>query len=464
MSRGNLNTLPGVLELVLVGFLCAGGSISAAASPPARSLPELVRSALSTDESMASAASQLRRAGADTRLARSALLPRLELNGTYTRFQSEQAFEFAPGQSFVVRPLADWNWSADLTQTLFYGLRDWRARDVAREQYAAAQIERASAASDLALRVSQAFFDAVAARERLQVRTAALKQVEAQLRVAQRRFQVGELTSADVARWSARLAAERQAVAEADGTDELARRRLARLAGVDAIEQLNPPPPVPTPAGKPEGLTLRALESRPEMTALDRRLKAAALMIRVEKGAWLPELDAHLQYFRQKADFPSNDWASLALTLKVPIYDGGVTAARVAKAREDLMDAEILRRKVEKAIRDQVDASLISYRTAALTLTAAKERSRAAAEAYRQVKRAYAVGEATATDLLTATTDATDARTAAVIAHWQRELQAIALRHAVGLQPVPGVSLPGWEDEDAHPESFEKSNEPRNVP
>ncbi len=393
---------------------------------------------------MASADSRLRRAGADTRLASSALLPSLDLNASYTRFQNAQTFEFAPGQSFVVRPLEDWNWSADLTQTLFSGFRDWRARGVARERYAAARIERLSAAADLALRVSQAFYDAVAADQRLDVSRSVLEQVKSQLKVARRRFEVGELTGADVARWEARRAAEKQAVAAASGTATLARRRLARLTGVTPLGRLVPPPPVAVPEGTAEELGRRAVADRPEMAALDRRLRAAALMIKVEKGARLPELDAHLQYFRQKADFPSTDWASLTLNLKVPVYDGGVTAARVARAREDLMETEILRRTAIKTIRDQVDAASIAYRTAAATVAAAREQVVAARRAFEQVKRAYAVGEATATDLLAATTDLARARSSAVIARWQRELEAIALRRAVGLDPVPGVTLPGW--------------------
>lgn len=407
------------------------------------SLQALVRSTLATHESMERARSAIRRADADVRLTTSALLPRLDLNGTYTRFQNEVSFEFSPGESFVIQPLADWNYSADLKQTLFYGLRDWRARDVAGVHRDTALMERTVAASNLALEVSQSFFDAVAAEQRLAVRRTALEQDRSQLKVAQRRFEVGELTSADVARWTARVAADEQDVVTSEGALDLARRRLARLAGVGELGVLAPPAHVTAPQGSMAELERQALTKRPEMLALDKRLQAARLMIRVEKGAWLPELDAHAQYYAQRADFPSRDWMSLSLTLRVPIYDGGVTSARVARAREDLMDVEIMHRETDKAVRDQVESAVISHRTAVAALKAAEKRRTAAREAYRQVERAYAVGEATVTDLLTATTELTDAKTSAVIAHWQRELQAIALRHAVGQTPVPGVNLPG---------------------
>ncbi len=125
----------------------------------------------------------------------------------------------------------------------------------------------------------------------------------------------------------------------------------------------------------------------------------------------------------------------------MPIYDGGLTKARVAKAKADLRDVEWLEVQVTREIQDQVDSATVTYRTATAVLEAARERNIAARQAYDQVDRAYRVGEATAVDLLTATTDAIDAANAEIIAKVQREYQAIALRHAIGLSPLPDLDL-----------------------
>ena len=164
-------------------------------------------------------------------------------------------------------------------------------------------------------------------------------------------------------------------------------------------------------------------------------------MVKIEGGALLPVLDAHVQYFRQKAAFPDSDWTSVALTLNVPVYDGGLARARVAKAKEDLYQIRLLVREVEKAIADQVEAAAISLRSAEASVMAAEERLVAAREAHRQIERAYRVGESSATDLLIATSALTDASNAAVIARAEREYQAIALRHAVGLSPLPDLEM-----------------------
>ncbi len=175
------------------------------------------------------------------------------------------------------------------------------------------------------------------------------------------------------------------------------------------------------------------------MAALEHQMEAAGLMVKIEKGNWLPTLEARLQYFQQKAAFPTNDWMSASIVARVPIYDGGLTAARVAEAKQDLRDVELLTSRVRRGIADQVDAASIGYRAAVASDDAARERVAAAEEAFTQVERAYRVGEASATDLLTTTSEQTDAQTTAIIARAQREYQAIALRHAVGTTPLPDL-------------------------
>jgi outer membrane protein TolC len=183
------------------------------------------------------------------------------------------------------------------------------------------------------------------------------------------------------------------------------------------------------------------MDQRLEMRTLRHQLEAAGLMIKIERGGHYPELDAGIQYLQQKAAFPSDSWASFSLNLKVPIYDGGLTRARVAKAKADLRDVEWLQVQVTQEIENQVDNAAVTYRAATAALDAAHERNLAARQAYDQVDRAYRVGEATAVDLLTATSDAIDGANAEIIARAERELQAIALRHAIGLSPLPDVDF-----------------------
>ncbi|HOC41511.1 MAG TPA: TolC family protein [Thermoanaerobaculales bacterium] len=427
------------------------GALHAQAQEQGSTLPGLVRTAIATHEDVARADSQIRRAQADIKLTSSALLPRLDLNGSWTRYQDELSIELTPGEKFVIQPSTDWGWSADLSQTLFYGLRDWRARDIAKLSRDIAQLQRTTVVNDLTLAVAAAFYTAVAAEQRVAVERVALEASSTQLKVAERRFEVGEVPVADVARWRAEVAAGRQRLVVAEGEAEIARRRLARAAGVPEVGSLIAPGPVPVPPGEDESLRLQAMDGRLEMATLRNQLEAAGLWVRVERGGWLPELDANVQYLQQKSEFPSDSWLSLSLNLRVPVYDGGLTAARVARAKEDLREVELLEVEVRKAISDQVDSAAVTYRAATAALEAAGERREASREAYRQVDRAYRVGEATALDLLDATSEATDAENTLIIAKAQREYQAIALRHAIGLPPLPDLDPSSLLNEEATP-------------
>jgi outer membrane protein len=158
-----------------------------------------------------------------------------------------------------------------------------------------------------------------------------------------------------------------------------------------------------------------------------------------------------VQYLQQKSEFPADNWLSFSLNLRVPVYDGGLTSARVAKAKEDLVEVELLSVEVTRVISDQVDSAAVTYRAAEAALDAAEERRDASKEAYRQVDNAYRVGEANTIDLLDATTEATDAENSHIIAAAQREYQAIALRHAIGLPPLPDLDLSQTPHEDDSP-------------
>jgi len=305
--------------------------------------------------------------------------------------------------------------------------------------------------NDLTLAVAADFYTAVAAEQRVEVERVALEANSTQLKVTERRFDVGEVSVADVARWRAEVAAGRQRLVVAEGEAEIARRRLARVAGVPEVGELITPGPIPVPPGEDESLRLQAMDSRLEMATLRNQLEAAGLYVRVQRGGWLPELDANVQYLEQKSAFPSDSWLSLSLNLRVPVYDGGLTAARVARAKEDVIEVELLEVEVRKAISDQVDAAAVTYRAATAALEAAGERREASREAYRQVDRAYRVGEATTVDLLDATTEATDAANTLIIATAQREYQAIALRHAIGLPPLPDLDPSSPLSEEATP-------------
>jgi outer membrane protein TolC len=426
---------------LFVAAAILGPSSAATQELQEATLKEFVLQAIETHEVVQVAESEIRRAQADVTLAKSILLPRLDANGSYTFYDDDLSIELSPDESFVIRPRQDWTASIDLRQNLFTGLRAFRARDIAKLNRDIAELDRWTTINNLTLDVARTFYDAVALAEWVEVREIVLEENENQLKVAERLFEVGENSVADVARWRAQVASAKQALTVAVGDAALARNRLARLVGTAEFGELKSPGAIPIPAGTEDELITNAFGERPEMRTLIHQLEAAGLMVKFERGVWYPQLDATAQYFQQKSGFPANDWMSLTLNLRQQIFDGGITKAQVAKAREDLRQVELLGQTVRRTITDQVDSAFIGYEAANAVFEAARERTEASRLAYRQVERAYRVGEASTTDLLNATTEATDAETSQIVARAQREFQAIFLRYSVGMPPLPDLDF-----------------------
>ena len=114
-------------------------------------------------------------------------------------------------------------------------------------------------------------------------------------------------SSSDAQDLQQKVAAAKQALVVAEGEARLSHDRLRRLVGLDELGTLTAPGPIPIPAGDEPELLGRAYDQRLEMKTLLNQFEAAGLLVKVEKGAWYPELEAVGQYFQQKAGFPANN-------------------------------------------------------------------------------------------------------------------------------------------------------------
>ena len=114
---------PRTLCVLVAACLVAPSIVTEAQELEDATLKELVLQAIKTHEVVQIADSEIRRAQADVKLARSALMPRFELNGTYTFYDDDLSIELSPGDRFVIRPAQDFTASIDLRQNLFHKIR-----------------------------------------------------------------------------------------------------------------------------------------------------------------------------------------------------------------------------------------------------------------------------------------------------------------------------------------------------
>src|SRR6188508_149984 len=145
--------------------------------------------------------------------ARGLLLPQVNIDGQWAQSDSDSNSTFTqavdqdgnPATPPVIAIVNNeqssdqdaWNYRAEATQTLFRW-DQWQALKRADSQVALAEANYRAAQQDLLLRVSQAYFDVLAAEDTLSAADATLQAVTRQLEQAEKRFEVGLIAITDV--------------------------------------------------------------------------------------------------------------------------------------------------------------------------------------------------------------------------------------------------------------------------
>jgi outer membrane protein len=324
-------------------------------------LAAIYRDALANDSVYASA--RFTRQAADERptQARAALLPNvnagLGVDDTYFRLDNPSV-----SRTF-------WSWGPTLSLTMpLYRPQNWDALDQAKLSVTSAEAAFAQTRQDLILRVTQAYFDVLAAQDALNAIEANKRAVSENLAQAKREFEVGTKTIVDTTEAQARydqIVAQEQV---ARGDLVVRRNALRAIIGRDAGElaplrdapQLEPPAPADV-----ETWAKRAEENNPSVAVATASSRIAQIETVRNRDAHLPTIDLVASAARNRASgsqttsqaFTATS-ATIGVQLNVPIYSGGLIQSRV---REALANEERARYDLETARRNAAQVARQAY-------------------------------------------------------------------------------------------------------
>jgi len=286
---------------------------------------------------------------------RALLLPTLNLSGnmTSTRIETERH-----SPSTLPTTLVDarsYGYALQFSQPIF------RAQNYLEYSKAEFQLKQAEAAfglagQDLIVRVAQAYFDVLAARDTLALVQAQKAAISEQLAQAKRNFEVGTATITDTHEAQARfdLSAAQQIAAQSDLDTK--RSVLRQITGKEyaALKPLRAQVtlPAPNPAAMQSWVDLAEKQSYPvqiQQTAVE----IAKLEAKSRAAGHYPTLDLVASYgptsqnASQLSAVPSTvTTGTLGLQLGLPLYQGGAissrereAAANFEKSRQDLENA-----------------------------------------------------------------------------------------------------------------------------
>ncbi len=417
------------IVLAVLGLLMAG---RAGALQP---LEEFLRGARDASPDNTEARATGRQRGAEADAALGLTLPRLSLQGRYTRNQDEAVLTLpGPGgapKTVTITPRDQWDGTAALDVPLI-DLARFAGVGAARAGARAAEAERAATVLRVEARVTQAYWQLVADVALVGASRRALDVARESLRIADQRHQAGSTGLLDVDRARAEVERNVQQLASAELQVALTARALRSLSGIEpALDGVTPPQDdlheePPLERFQPPDRALPALVAAMEGSA------AAAGRARAQRLALVPSLGASLTERVTSAEGLSGRESAWQAVVGL---SWSIDLTTLASIRAQDAAAEAARSREERArlaARDDIHRAWSTVRTQVARSRSARVEAEVSARASDLALDRYQAGAATQLDLLQAQRDAFGAAAARIQADADLVNARAQLRLAAG--------------------------------
>ena len=409
-------------------------------SVPVVTLQEARRRAVAIDPDVVAARSQLETAVWERRVAITDLLtPNVNASTNYTRF-SEPFFNFGTGR---ITPNAT---SAQVQANYsFLGSGKFAERKRANASLESAEAGETAANFRVALATDAAYFAVLADRELSRLAADRLRRAQEQFGIARVRVSAGEAIATDSLQLLLEVNRARLAVLRRDSALAVSRYRLGRQIGLSGPVDAAPidtaaPPPLPLTQ---EQAVAELRTSGPQLVVARAEERSADARLGVERGGYLPDISLGATTGAYDSEFfPSaRSRAQFAITVSLPIWDGGHRELAVARARAQRNVARAERQERERAAGEVMTEAYQGYETARAGVDLALVGVAVAGENYRVQRARYREGATTILDLLEAQVSLTEAEATLVQSRYAARLALANIESLLGRRvfetPVP---------------------------
>lgn len=365
---------------------------------PLVTLSEARRRAASLDPSIVAARGEVATAVWERRAAVSDLLtPGVNAGMSYIRF-SDPFFNFGTG---TISPNAT---SATLqaNYTLLGGGKIGQLRR-SRASVESAEANHIAIRFRAALATDAAYFAVLADRELSRVAADGLKRAQEAFGIARARVLAGDAIATDSLQLLLEVTRARITLLRRDSAHAVSRLRLGRQVGLPgpaaAANDSTPTPDLPFT----EAEAIAEMRARgPEVEAARAAERRAHAAVVAERESYLPEIILGATAGAYDAEFfpAAFKRSQLAVTLSLPVWDGGQRELAMARARAERSTAAANRADRERGAAEMMAAAYHGYQTSRAGIELAQIGVTAATESYRVQRARYAEGATTILDLL----------------------------------------------------------------
>lgn len=291
-------------------------------------------------------------------------------------------------------------------------------------------------------RAVEAFMDVILQTENVSLRENNVRVLGEELKAAQDRFDVGEVTRTDVALAESRLAAARSNLATAEGLLVTARAEYVNAVGRQPGNLVTPTnlPQRPATIDAAQAVSVRY---HPDILSAQRDVAAREILIEQAGKGLGPSVTGRLTARRLEdwnRSLDGND-AELTLEFRQPIYSGGGLQSdiRSAMATRDASRGNLL--NVQRDTVQSVSIAFVRLEVSRANLTATAERVRAAQVAFDGIREEATLGARTTLDVLAAEQELLDALTAQISARAEEAIASYQLLSSQGLLTAERLGL-----------------------
>jgi outer membrane protein len=439
----------------LAAAICVGLAIAAAAIQPAfaETLQQALARAYENNPQLNAQRAIVRQNDEQVSQALSGYRPTITANASLGREWSDtkQVIPPAPpllpaGAAFEAKGLSTPR-SVGITgtQTLFNGEQTANRVRTAESQVSAARETLRVMEQSVLLAAATVNRDVSRDTANLEVQQNNFHVLERMLQDTRQRFNVGQITSTDVAQAEAQLAAGEATVHAAESTLMTTRATYRRIIGVDP-SAMSPASPVDrlAPPTLPAAIALGTGQN-PSVTAAMYGVDVTQLQVKIAEGALWPTLVAQANINRQWEPTlltPKMFSNSVMLNLSVPIYQGGAEYSAIRLDKEAVGQQRLNLDEVRNEIQADVVQAWGQLQAAKAQVAAAQRQGEASERALTGVRNEAVAGQRTTLDVLNAQQALVNARVSLITAQHDRVVASYSLLSAVGRLSAQVLALP----------------------
>jgi outer membrane protein len=292
-----------------------------------------------------------------------------------------------------------------------------------------------------------AYMDVIRDRAIVELNQNNVKVLQTNLEATRDRFEIGDLTRTDVAQSEARLQLGRSQLATSQGRLTASEATYREVIGHAPGQLAAPPPLPPLPATDNEAVRI-ALANNPDLIAVTRQATAAGYDVRVAAASRLPTVSAvgsgtYLNDLGGAVGPNSGTTTTAGVNARIPIFQGGLPAARVRQAQAQ--EGNLLEQVVgtERAVVSTTRSAFAAYDAAQKAIQANTVAVQANELALEGNRAEQSVGTRTIIEVLNAEQELLNSQVALVTAKRDAYVAGFQLLNAMGQAEAQDLGLDG---------------------